>query len=65
MVKSDILEYKSKLIKNLIFRIYPLIHEDKNEKPSYCTMHGPHSVSDIGHCAVIHCAVGDVSLVDQ
>ena len=35
------------------------------KNPATAAMHGPHSVSDIGHCAVIHCAVGDVSLVDQ
>ena len=28
-------------------------------------MHGPHSVFDIGHCTVIHCDAGGVSLVDQ
>ena len=24
-------------------------------------MHGPHGVSDIGHCTVIHCDVGGVA----
>ena len=28
-------------------------------------MHGPHSVFNTGHCAVIHCDTGGVSLVDQ
>ena len=28
-------------------------------------MHGPHSVSDIGDCPVIHCDAEGVSLVDQ
>ena len=28
-------------------------------------MHGPHSVSDIGLCMVIHCDAGGVSLVDN
>ena len=26
-------------------------------------MHGPQSVFDIGHCTVIHCDVGGVSLL--
>ena len=28
-------------------------------------MHGPHGVFDTGHCTVIHCDAGGVSLVDQ
>ena len=28
-------------------------------------MQGPQSVFDIGHCTVIHCDAGDVSLADQ
>ena len=33
---------------------------------SYCSYaHGPHSVFDIGHCTVMHCDAGGVSLVDQ
>ena len=28
-------------------------------------MHGPHSIFDIGHCTVIHCNAGGMSLVDQ
>ena len=32
---------------------------------SYCTMHGPHNVFDIGHYTVIHCDAEGVSLVDQ
>ena len=28
-------------------------------------MHGPHNVFDIGHCTVIHCDAGGVSLVDK
>ena len=35
------------------------------EEPALAAMHGPHSVSDIGDCTVIHCDAGGVSLVDQ
>ena len=35
------------------------------QKPAIAAMHGPHSVFDIGHCTVIHCDGGDVSLVDR
>ena len=34
-------------------------------KPAIAAMHGRHSVFDIGHCTVIHCDAGGVSLVDQ
>ena len=34
-------------------------------KPAITAMHGSHSVFDIGHCTVIHCDGGGVSLVDQ
>ena len=34
-------------------------------KPAIAAMHGPHSVFDIGHCTVIHCDDGGVSLVDH
>ena len=34
-------------------------------KPAIGAMHSPHSVFDIGHCTVIHCDAGGVSLVDQ
>ena len=34
-------------------------------KPAIAVMHGPHSVFDNGHCTVIHCGTGGVSLVDQ
>ena len=33
-------------------------------KPAIAAMHGPHSVFD-GHCKVIHCDAGGVSLVDR
>ena len=36
-----------------------------NQKPAFAAMHGPHSVFDIGHCTVIHCDAGGVSLIDQ
>ena len=35
------------------------------DQPAIAAMHGPHSVFDIGHCAVIHCDGGGRSLVDQ
>ena len=38
--------------------------QNKTE-PAVAAMHGPHSVFDIGHCTVIHCDTGSVSLVDQ
>ena len=34
-------------------------------KPAIAAMHGPHTVSDLGHCTVIHGDIGSVSLVDQ
>ena len=34
-------------------------------KTSFAAMHGPHSVFNIGHCTVIHCDAGGVSMVDQ
>ena len=34
-------------------------------KPAIAAMHDPRSVFDIGHCTVIHCDSGGVSLVDQ
>ena len=34
-------------------------------KPTIAAMYGPQSVFDIGHCTVIHCDAGGVSLVDQ
>ena len=34
-------------------------------KPAIAAVHCPQSVFDIGHCAVIHCDAGGVSLVDQ
>ena len=34
-------------------------------KSAIAAMHSPHSVFDIGHCSVIHCDAGGVSLVDQ
>ena len=34
-------------------------------KPAIAAMHGQHSVFNIGHCTVIHCDAGGVSLVDQ
>ena len=37
----------------------------KNGQPATAAMHGPHNVFDIGHCTVIHCDAGGVSLVDQ
>ena len=33
--------------------------------PAIAAMHGPHSVSEFGHCTVIHCDTGGVSLDDQ
>ena len=36
-----------------------------DSKPAFAAMHGPHSALDIGHCTVIHCNAGGVSLVDQ
>ena len=33
--------------------------------PAIATMHGSHSVFDIGHCTVIHCDAGGLSLIDQ
>ena len=33
--------------------------------PAIVAMHSLHSVFDIGHCMVIHCDAGGVSLVDQ
>ena len=36
-----------------------------SQEPALADMHGPHSVFNIGHCTVIHCDVGGVSLVDQ
>ena len=34
-------------------------------KPAIAAKHCPHSVFNIGHCTVIHCDGGGVSLVDQ
>ena len=34
-------------------------------EPAIAAMHGPHSALYIGHCTVIHCDAGGVSLVDQ
>ena len=34
-------------------------------KPAIAAMHGPHGVFDFGHCTVIHCDAGGVSLVNQ
>ena len=34
-------------------------------KPAVAAMHGRHSVFYIGHCTVIHCDAGGVSLADQ
>ena len=34
-------------------------------KPAISAMHGLHSFFCIGHCIVIHCDAGGVSLVDQ
>ena len=42
--------------------------EDQNNregKPAITAMHGPQTGFDIGHCTVIHCDAGYVSLVDQ
>ena len=33
--------------------------------PAIAAMHGPHTVSDFGHCTVIRCDIGGVSLIDQ
>ena len=42
------------------------IKEDKLLfQPPIAALHGPHSIFDIGHCTVIHCDAGGVSLVDQ
>ena len=37
----------------------------KISEPAIAAMYGPHSVFDIGHCTVIHCYAGGVSLVDR
>ena len=35
-------------------------------KQASAAMHGPpHSVVDIGHCTVMHCDAGGMSMVDQ
>ena len=38
---------------------------DKGTKPAIAAMHDLHSVFDSGHCTVIHCDAGGVSLADQ
>ena len=40
-------------------------HLGQGRYPILAAMHCPHSVFDIGHCTVIHCDTGGVSLVDQ
>ena len=35
-----------------------------DKEPAIAAMHGPQSVFDIGHCTVVHCDAGGVSLVD-
>ena len=39
--------------------------QNNSKEPAIAAMHGPHSVFDIGHCTVIHCDDGGVSLVDR
>ena len=39
--------------------------KDKIKKTAIAVMHAPHTFSDFGHCRVIHCDIGGVSLVDQ
>ena len=38
---------------------------EKRDQPAFAAVHGPHSVFDLGHCTVIHCDAGCVSLVDH
>ena len=42
---------------NFIYIFLPL-------EPAVAAKHGLHSVFDIGHCTVIQCDAGSVSLVD-
>ena len=37
----------------------------KGREPAITAMHGPHSVFDFGHCTVIHCDAGGMSLIEQ
>ena len=46
-----------------MYSLMPIV--EIGEKPAIAAMHGPRSVFDIGHCTVIHCDSGGVSLVDQ
>ena len=49
-----------------LFFLSFLFFKEQNEtiQPAIAAMHGPHSVFEIGHCTVIHCDAGGVSLVD-
>ena len=37
----------------------------KGRESAISAMHGPHSVFDFGHCTVIHCDAGGMSLIEQ
>ena len=50
-----------------LFKTNDVASLKRDVKPAFAAtcMHGPHSVFDTGHCTVIHCDGGGVSLVDQ